>query len=160
MVQDQSYSNIVDWWWYAPDATPTLSITNNSTFTFPEGIVGQYPIYLVVTDNLGCTDTTSRILTVISDVLSFIPNTFTPDGDEHNQDWGFNFDGIDETGFSLLIFNRWGEIIWETHDSHEKWDGTYRGMIVPEGMYVWKSTFGVINTDERRTINGTVNVIR
>lgn len=160
MVQDQSYSNIVDWWWYAPDATPTLSITNNSTFTFPEGIVGQYPIYLVVTDNLGCTDTTSRILTVISDVLSFIPNTFTPDGDEHNQDWGFNFDGIDETGFSLLIFNRWGEIIWETHDSHEKWDGTYRGMIVPEGMYVWKSTFGVINTDEKRTINGTVNVIR
>ena len=160
MVQDQSYSNIVDWWWYAPDATPTLSITNNPTFTFPEGIVGQYPIYLVVTDNLGCTDTTSRILTVISDVLSFIPNTFTPDGDEHNQDWGFNFDGIDETGFSLLIFNRWGEIIWETHDSHEKWDGTYRGMIVPEGMYVWKSTFGVINTDEKRTINGTVNVIR
>ena len=160
MVQDQSYSNIVDWWWYAPDATPTLSITNNSTFTFPEGIVGQYPIYLVVTDNLGCTDTTSRILTVISDVLSFIPNTFTTDGDEHNQDWGFNFEGIDETGFSLLIFNRWGEIIWETHDSHEKWDGTYRGMIVPEGMYVWKSTFGVINTDERRTINGTVNVIR
>jgi gliding motility-associated-like protein len=160
MVQDQSYSNIVDWWWYAPDATPTLSITNNSTFTFPEGIVGQYPIYLVVTDNLGCTDTTSRILTVLSDVLSFIPNTFTPDGDEHNQDWGFNFDGIDETGFSLYVFNRWGEIVWETHDSHEKWDGTYGGKIVPEGMYVWKSTFGVVNTDERRTINGIVNVIR
>ena len=160
MVQDQSYSNIVDWWWYAPDATPTLSITNNPTFTFPEGIVGQYPIYLVVTDNLGCTDTTSRIITVISDVLSFIPNSFTPDGDEFNQGWGFNFNGIDETGFSLLIFNRWGEIIWETHDSHEKWDGTYNGMIAPQGMYVWKSTFGVINTDERRTINGTVNVIR
>ena len=160
MVQDQSYSNIVDWWWYAPDATPTLSITNNSTFTFPEGIVGQYPIYLVVTDNLGCTDTTSRILTVLSDVLSFIPNTFTPDGDEYNQDWGFNFDGIDETGFSLYVFNRWGEIVWETHDSHEKWDGTYGGKIVPEGMYVWKSTFGVVNTDERRTINGIVNVIR
>jgi gliding motility-associated-like protein len=160
MVQDQSYSNIVDWWWYAPDATPTLSIINNPTFTFPEGIVGQYPIYLVVTDNLGCTDTTSRIITVISDVLSFIPNSFTPDGDEFNQGWGFNFNGIDETGFSLLIFNRWGEIIWETHDSHEKWDGTYNGMIAPQGMYVWKSTFGVINTDERRTINGTVNVIR
>jgi gliding motility-associated-like protein len=160
MVQDQSYSNIVDWWWYAPDATPTLSITNNPTFTFPEGIVGQYPIYLVVTDNLGCTDTTSRILTVLSDVLSFIPNTFTPDGDEYNQDWGFNFDGIDETGFSLYVFNRWGEIVWETHDSHEKWDGTYGGKIVSEGMYVWKSEFGVINTDERRTINGIVNVIR
>ena len=160
MVQDQSYSNIVDWWWYAPDATPSLSLTNNPTFTFPEGIVSQYPIYLAVTDNLGCTDTTSRILTVLSDVLSFIPNTFTPDGDELNQGWGFNFNGIDETGFSLYVFNRWGEIVWETHDSHEKWDGTYGGKMVSEGMYVWKSTFGVVNTDERRTINGTVNVIR
>lgn len=159
-MQDQSYSDIIDWWWYAPDAIPSLSFNNNPTFTFPEGIANRYQIYLVVTDNIGCVDTTSRTLTVLSDVLTFIPNTFTPDGNEHNQKWGFNFGGIDEMGFSLYVFNRWGEIIWETHDYNEKWDGTYNGKIVQEGMYIWKSEFSVINTDERRTINGTVNIIR
>jgi gliding motility-associated-like protein len=160
MIQDQSYSNIVDWYWYAPDASPITSNYETPTFNFPEGITGQYPVYLTVIDNLGCSDTTSRILTVNSDVLSFIPNTFTPDGNEFNQDWGFNFAGIEEQGFNLYIFNRWGEIIWECHNPKESWDGTYKGLIVPQGMYMWKADFGVINTDERRSITGYVNVIR
>ena len=160
MMQDQSYSNIVDWYWYAPDGSPMTSTYDSPTITFPEGVTGQYTVYLTVTDNLGCTDTTSRILTVESDVLSFIPNTFTPDGDEHNQDWGFNFAGIDEYNFNLYIFNRWGEIIWESHNPNETWDGTYNGLLVQQGIYAWKIEFGVVNTDERRSINGFVNVIR
>lgn len=160
LVQDQSYSNIVDWYWYAPNGSPINSLYDNPTFTFPEGVTGQYPIYLVVTDNLGCMDTTSRILIVNSDVLTYIPNTFTPDDDEHNQDWGFNFAGVDDQRFNLYVFNRWGEMIWECHNPNETWDGTYGGKPVQQGVYTWKAEFGVINTDERRTINGFVNLIR
>jgi gliding motility-associated-like protein len=160
LMQDQSYSNIVDWYWYAPNGSPINSLYDNPTFTFPEGVTGQYPIYLVVTDNLGCTDTTSRLLTVNSDVLTYISNTFTPDGDEHNQTWGFNFAGIDDQRFNLYVFNRWGEMIWECHNPNETWDGTYGGKPVQQGIYAWKAEFGVINTDERRTINGFVNLIR
>ena len=160
MMQDQSYSNIVSWYWYSPDGSPMVSTYDSPTITFPEGVTGQYPVYLTVIDNLGCSDTTSRILTVESDVLSFIPNTFTPDGNEYNQGWGFNFAGIDEYRFNLYIFNRWGEMIWECHNPNETWDGTYNGFPVQQGMYSWKADFGVVNTDERRSINGFVNVIR
>jgi gliding motility-associated-like protein len=160
MMQDQSYSNIVSWYWYSPDGSPMVSTYDSPTITFPEGVTGQYPVYLTVIDNLGCSDTTSRILTVESDVLSFIPNTFTPDGNEYNQGWGFNFAGIDEYRFNLYVFNRWGEMIWECHNPNETWDGTYNGFPVQQGMYSWKADFGVVNTDERRSINGFVNVIR
>jgi gliding motility-associated-like protein len=160
MMQDQSYSNIVSWYWYAPDGSPTTSVYDNPTMTFPEGITGQYPVYLTVVDELGCSDTTSRMLIVESDVLSFIPNSFTPDGNEHNQTWKFYFNGIDEEKFDLYIFNRWGEMIWECHNPNDSWDGTYDGSPVKEGVYVWKVDFGVINTDERRSINGFINLMR
>lgn len=160
LMQDQSYSNIVDWYWYSPNGSPITSTYDSPTFSFPEGVTGQYPIYLTVTDNLGCSDTTSRILIVNSDVLSFIPNTFTPDDNEYNQSWGFNFAGIDDQRFNLYVFNRWGEMIWECHNPNETWDGTYNGFPVQQGMYAWKADFGVVNTDERRSINGFVNVIR
>ena len=160
MMQDQSYSDIVSWYWYAPDGTPTTSSYDNPIITFPEGITGQYPVYLTVVDELGCSDTTSRMLIVESDVLAFIPNAFTPDGNEHNQTWKFNFEGIDEDKFNLYIFNRWGEMIWECHNPNDNWDGTYNGLIVQDGIYVWKAEFGVINTDERRSINGFINLMR
>ena len=160
MMQDQSYSNIVSWYWYAPDGSPTTSVSDNPIMTFPEGITGQYPVYLTVVDELGCSDTTSKLLIIESDVLSFIPNSFTPDGNEHNQTWKFYFNGIDEEKFDLYIFNRWGEMIWECHNPNDSWDGTYDGSPVKEGVYVWKVDFGVINTDERRSINGFINLMR
>jgi gliding motility-associated-like protein len=160
MMQDQSYSNIVSWYWYAPDGSPTTSVSDNPIMTFPEGITGQYPVYLTVVDELGCSDTISKLLIVESDVLSFIPNSFTPDGNEHNQTWKFYFNGIDEEKFDLYIFNRWGEMIWECHNPNDSWDGTYDGSPVKEGVYVWKVDFGVINTDERRSINGFINLMR
>ncbi len=40
--------------------------------------------------------------------------------------------------FELFIFNRWGQILWESHDTSSKWDGTYNGEVVQAGTYVWK----------------------
>jgi gliding motility-associated-like protein len=60
----------------------------------------------------------------------------------------------------LLIFNRWGEIVFSSDKPDFAWDGTYDGSPVKEGVYVWKVDFGVINTDERRSINGFINLMR
>ena len=46
-------------------------------------------------------------------------------------------EGIDIYDFELLIFDRWGEVIWESHDVEVGWDGTYNGKVVPEGTYTW-----------------------
>ena len=93
--------------------------------------------------------------------LIFIPNTFTPDGDENNNEWAPVFtSGFDPYRFELLIFNRWGQLIWESHNPYSKWDGTYNGMKCQDGIYFWTVTYGVEKTDERKQIQGHLTIIR
>lgn len=93
--------------------------------------------------------------------LIFIPNTFTPDGDEHNNLWGPVFtSGYDPYRFELFVLNRWGEVIWESHNVLGKWDGTYNNKMCQEGVYFWIATYGVDGTDERKEIHGHLTLIR
>jgi gliding motility-associated-like protein len=160
VVQDFSINNIVNWDWVAPGSSQGVSSLENPTLNYPDGETGEYMIYLTVTDDLGCTDTTSVKVIVLSDVLAYIPNAFTPDGDEHNQIWKYSFAGIETSGFSMYIYNRWGEMIWESHDVSGYWDGTYNGKIVPDGVYMWRADFDVLNDAERRVLNGSITVLR
>ncbi len=158
--QESSSSNVITYQWYAPQGTPTSSTLANPTFHYPEGIVEQYPVTLIVTTPEGCMDSITKIVVVNSAVLFYAPNAFTPDGDEFNQQWKFYVDGIDEFHFSLLIFNRWGEVIWETKDPNVAWDGTYKGIIVPIGAYSWTAEVKDLYNDSKYNFNGTITVLR
>ena len=93
--------------------------------------------------------------------LIFIPNTFTPDGDENNNEWAPVFtSGFDPYRFELLVFNRWGQIVWESHNPQSKWDGTYNNSKCQDGIYFWTVTYGVEDTDERKQIQGHLTIIR
>jgi gliding motility-associated-like protein len=94
------------------------------------------------------------------EVLIYAPNTFTPDNDEHNQHWGIHIEGIDVTDFNLLIFNRWGEIIWESNDPSGTWDGTYNGSIIPQGTYSWIIRAKDLLNDGKYEFNGYINILR
>jgi len=59
-----------------------------------------------------------------------------------------------------LIFNRWGEIIWESHDVAVGWDGTYGGQIMQDGVYIWKIDFKTTASDERVMITGHVTLLK
>ena len=94
-------------------------------------------------------------------MIFYIPNTFTPDGDEFNQTFKPIFtSGFHAHDFKLLIFNRWGEVIWESNDAEIGWDETYNGKIVQNGTYVWKVEFKILKNDERILKTGHVNVLR
>ncbi len=87
----------------------------------------------------------------------FAPNAFSPNDDGTN-DRFFIF-GPNLRNVTLIIFNRWGRKIYETSNLDEGWDGTYNGVHVPEGVYVWHvSGTGVDGTSSKLT--GTVTVIR
>ena len=159
-IKDNSTSDVTNWQWYAPGSDNEHSIVTNPIMKYPEGVVGTYEVQLIVTTNEGCVDTVSKILSVLSDIIFYSPNTFTPDGDEFNQTWKFHVDGVDQFNFELLIFDRWGELVWETHDVNSEWDGTYHGKIIPEGTYVWIARVKDLYSDSKRTFNGTINLIR
>jgi len=158
-MQDKSSPTVVQWTWSSPGSDPNNSTYQNPTFHFPEGIVATYPIQLIVETPEGCVDTVERVLTVNSDIIFYAPNAFTPDGDEFNQTWKFYVSGIDEYDFELMIFNRWGEVIWETHDVNSGWDGTYNGTPVKEGTYTWIARVKDLYWDNMKVYNGVINLI-
>ncbi|NBR14377.1 MAG: hypothetical protein EBU01_07310, partial [Crocinitomicaceae bacterium] len=82
---------------------------------------------------------------------------------EHNQTFKPVFtSGFDPYNFEMVIYNRWGEIVFKSQDHTKGWDGSfgYKGLDVQTGVYTWIIKFKPKNTDNKVTINGIVNVLR
>jgi gliding motility-associated-like protein len=146
--------------WYFEDGIPLQSNQEDVQVSFPDGIAGSYGVTLITTSQLGCVDTMEYDLIVFPEVIIYAPNTFTPDGDEFNQSWLIHMEGVDPYDFELLIFNRWGEVIWESHDITIPWDGMHKGKPVEQGMYNWVVRAKDILNDGRYIYNGHVTIIR
>jgi gliding motility-associated-like protein len=113
--------------------------------------------------NNGCADSISIILYYKEETLFYIPNSFTPDQDEFNQTWGPVFtSGFDPFNFDMYVFDRWGNLIWESHDADSRWDGTYgaKGVKVPQGIYTYKINYKPKETDKKLYVAGHINLIR
>ncbi len=155
-----SSSDVTNWDWTFYDGTPQTSTDSDPMTLYPEGVVDDYLVTLIVTNEVGCQDSVAKEVSVVSDILLFAPNTFTPDGDKFNETWRVYIDGIDIYSFDLFIYNRWGEVIWESHNPESEWDGTYGGKIVPEGAYIWTLQVSDGVTDKKYEFNGHINVLR
>jgi gliding motility-associated-like protein len=160
VLQNSSSTDVVSYSWSIPGATPAQSSLEDVSIDFPTGVAANYNVSLVVTNEHGCIDSVTKIAQVLSDVILYAPNTFTPDGDEFNQTWFLYIDGIDIYQFNLKVFNRWGEVIWESNDPNGRWDGTYQGKIVPNGQYNWILETREMVSDKKYTFDGYINVLR
>lgn len=153
---DLSQYNIVSWSWSFDNLG--TSTNQNPTFVFPED-TGNYAISLLVIDNNGCRDSITQTVTVKGEYGIFVPNAFTPDGDGQNEGFAPQGFGISNAGYSFLIFDRWGEKIFESGQLGEPWFGDYKGKLVPTGVYVWKLTFFDLNGHQHSEV-GKVNIIK
>jgi gliding motility-associated-like protein len=150
---------LTSWYWDFDDGS--FSNLENPLYTFAEA--GIYSVTMVVTDELGCTDTASYIIEFDPDFVFYIPNSFTPDGDRINQIFLPVFSGgIDAANYQMLIFNRWGEIIFESQDPTIGWDASFslNGNPCQAGTYTYVVSFKVPSLSEQKTISGHVNLIR
>lgn len=111
---------------------------------------------VLYTDPNGCRAETS--LNAILRPNLYVPNTFTPNGDAFNNTFKVTALNIDE--FEILIFNRWGEIIYSSTDVNEGWDGYYNGEICKDGTYTWKITFKGKTTSETQVKTGFVTLLK
>ena len=159
-TNDVSFGNISNYTWTSEGSTNIVNNGDNAFISYPEGITGTYEINLIVTDTEGCLDTAMMTLEIIPDIIFYAPNSFTPDDDEHNQSWLFYIEGIDNANFKLEIYNRWGEVIWETNDVKAEWDGHYNGVKVQAGIYSWIASFKSLDNDDKTVRTGQINVIR
>jgi len=133
-------------------------------------IAGDYPVNLIVTSTDGCVSSHMEIISIKADLEIYVPNAFTPPY------IGFGGNGINDAfraefsdlalieSFNFRIFNRGGELIWETHDPEEYWigevgvEGEY---YVPNAVYVWQMEIrSTVWGDIAKELRGYVTIIR
>lgn len=165
------------------DASPMISFTNTSitpgnsqlvstTWNFGEGFAennpafvlthaysqpGAYRPLLTVTNNFGCSDTISQPLVIATSYAVYIPNAFTPNGDDLNDLFKIEYFGITES--ELSIFDRWGELLYTSKDKDAGWNGTGKGKDYKQDVYVWRLVYKEFSGEEHYK-TGSVSLVR
>ena len=152
----------------------TTSLTQNPNHLYPSD-PATYVIILTASNLIGCQDTAALTITVFQDLAIYVPNTFTPDGNEYNQSFlPILTEGFKKETYHLTIFDRWGAIVFESKDYRFGWEGTYKfsehlpvkngffikDIICPDGTYIWKISVEVLQNGETKEFMGHVNLIR
>lgn len=117
----------------------------------------DYPVSLTVVNAIGCND--MAFSTIMAPPLLYIPNAFTPNNDGIND--VFQVIGDQLLRYEIIIFNRWGEMVFQSEDVQEAWIGNYQGSdyYVPNGTYTYVAKIKGINKDAMEKI-GTITVLR
>jgi gliding motility-associated-like protein len=130
-ITDHSTPNVTQWDWNFGDGT-------SSTLQHPVHAYNDTLSYLIteiVSTDHGCLDTASYRIRIEPNFTFWIPSSFTPNADGHNET--FFGDGVGIAEYEMRIYDRWGEMIFESFQKDHPWDGTYRGAAVQQGVYVY-----------------------
>lgn len=156
---DLSEGNIAMWSWTFHDRNfdGILGGANEQDpiFVYPDS--GYYPVELLVTTDHGCQDDTIDYIQIFPVPSIFIPNAFTPGGDGLND--FFTAQGENILEFQMMIFDRWGEVIFVTEDIEKGWDGKFNGNLVEQEVYVYKIDYELVNRLPAQAV-GHVTVVR
>jgi gliding motility-associated-like protein len=132
-----------------------FSTANSPTTTYTP--YGYYDVTLIAYNDIGCSDTVTKQIYIKPEFYFYAPNAFTPNGNRQNEYYSVSVIGA--IGFEFQIFNRWGELIYETTDQYFQWDGTYMNYNVPDGVLVWKAK--VIDREyQYHTFEGFITILR
>ncbi len=139
-----------------------FSNMDDPAFSFTGAEEGEYVVALVVRDDKGCLDTAFRRVAIQGDLVYYIPNAFTPDGDGLNDAFKPVFSNIDESFYHIRIFDRWGRVVFESDDVEEGWRGDQWGDGYHAGWNVYNYVIRVkpLYFAEARVIKGSVTVLR
>ena len=141
--------------------SPSVNLNNSHSFN-PIATPGETTTYTAtITNSLGCNKDASITIYVhprqckLEDV--FIPNTFTPNGDGKNDVLFVRGNSISELYFA--VYNRWGEMIFETKDIKKGWDGIYKNKKADPAVFAWYLNAKCFNGEEIKK-KGNVTLIR
>ena len=145
------------WEWHFGDGTTSPEQNPNHIYSS----AGNFPVQLItyIPNSLNCFDTLSaQTINVIANPEMYIPNTFTPNGDGNND--LFKVRGPSFPVFYFAVYNRWGQLVFETEDVTQGWDGTFKGKQADPGVFGYYVKAKCSETSEEIFKKGNVTLIR
>jgi gliding motility-associated-like protein len=147
-IKDLQYDSAKSYLWSNGSTTDSILIT----------APGQYYVKM---DSLGCVrfDTVNVIKNCDNECDILPPNVFTPNGDLNNDFYRLQDFNCTIAQFSIQIFNRWGNMVYDSDDEYFKWDGTYNGTPLSDGAYLYMIKYSQIG-NQMIEKNGILHLIR
>lgn len=148
------------YFWNVADLFSTTDL--NTVFTFDNKEPDMYEVCLTAYNYNECSDTICQTV-VIDDVLfTYIPNAFTPDGDDVNDVWWPSANIPVRTNYELLVFDRWGQVVFNTTDPYMPWEGSYQngGETLKSDVYAFRLLYGIGDTEARKEVVGYVTLMK
>jgi gliding motility-associated-like protein len=130
-------SPLVNWYWAFGDSS--AANTQNPTHSYNGQ--GDYSVVLVVKDINGCLDSARQDISIV--LLPDVPTAFSPNGDSQND--FFLVRGGPFKSINVRVYNNWGQLIFETNDQLQGWDGKFKDIDQPVGVYVWVVEVEMLN---------------
>ncbi|HEY1039601.1 MAG TPA: PKD domain-containing protein, partial [Bacteroidia bacterium] len=153
---DITDANVAEHTWFFNDSLGTNSNQQIASYTYPEA--GTYPVTLAVITDKGCVDTVTQYVTINEEFVVYVPNSFSPDGDDINEEFYATGTGINS--IEMTIFDRWGGVIFNTAEIGKGWNGRDGSdKKVEKGVYIYKLV--VINyLGEKKLYTGHLTLVR
>lgn len=151
----------IDLWRWNYDIVGTSTLKDPPPFLFPTiNREAYYTVKLVAINlTLGCSDSTRRTLTVLDFCLIDVPSAFTPNNDGLN-DYFHPHNALKADNYEFKVYNRWGQLLFNSNNWQDKWDGRFKGALQPTAVYVWMLRYTDRVTKQPVFRKGTVTLIR
>ena len=162
VIQFKNLSNAKFYTWNFDDYSPVSNL-KDPTHIFPDTPGQSYSVTLKGSNSMSgvCPASVVHEITAIDPAIFYIPNTFTPNADEINNTFQPIFtSGYDPQHYSLWIYDRLGELVFESHNASVGWDGTYHNILAENNTYVWKLQFKSKQTNKEYYRTGHVNLVK
>jgi gliding motility-associated-like protein len=159
IFSNQSKGPVTQWLWNLGNGN--TSPLENPPMQFYTSIapLSQVPVTLIATGFNGCRDTVVHTIQVPNNCYVAVPNAFTPNGDGLN-DFLYPLNAWKATDLLFRVYNRYGQLIWETTDWTRKWDGRTGGQPMPSGTLIWILQYTEADTGKNVVQKGTTTLIR
>ena len=148
----------VEWYWNFGDGNTAENLITTPQHTYSTNIdSASYTVLLEVVNQYGCVDETAFDVYVTPHISLYVPNAFSPNGNDRNE--VFRAYGENIVEFEMWIFNRWGQEIFYSANMEEGWDGTFMGAPVENDVYAYRILYRALDGSEGRPF-GSVTLVR
>lgn len=152
--------NACSFLWNFGDSTTSTAI--NPLHFYPD-VEGVYAVILTAFNEIGCSDQHGVLIKVFEDKIFYVPNAFTPNNQDGVNDLFLPIitSGFSKEDFQMIIYNRWGEVVYQTKDIEAGWDGNNSdGKPCADGTYIWELTLRGLTDKDARVCRGHVVLLR